>query len=72
MRSAIGKSAFKRILKGAYAINGIAGEPEDWQRFVDAEVKGGHAQTAFSSTCPSAEKTRSASKLTRCHLRVWL
>jgi peptidoglycan/xylan/chitin deacetylase (PgdA/CDA1 family) len=32
--------SFRRILKNAYAINGIEGEPEGWRHFVDTEVKG--------------------------------
>lgn len=31
---------FSRILKGAYAINGLEGEPADWQAFADKAVSG--------------------------------
>jgi peptidoglycan/xylan/chitin deacetylase (PgdA/CDA1 family) len=33
-------AAFKRLLVNAYAINGIAGEPEDWRDFADKAVVG--------------------------------
>lgn len=33
-------ASFRRIVRGAYSINGIEGEPEGWRRFVDTEING--------------------------------
>ncbi len=33
-------ASFKRIMAGAYEINGIAGEPADWKHFADSAVSG--------------------------------
>ncbi|PWJ85479.1 hypothetical protein C7441_103338 [Pseudaminobacter salicylatoxidans] len=33
-------ASFNRILRDAYEINGIEGEPEGWKRFAETEIKG--------------------------------
>ena len=33
-------ASFTTILRDAYAVNGIAGEPEGWRRFAETEIKG--------------------------------
>ena len=33
-------SEFSRLMAGAYAINGLEGEPEDWKRFAETGVSG--------------------------------
>jgi peptidoglycan/xylan/chitin deacetylase (PgdA/CDA1 family) len=33
-------SAFTRIVRDAWTINGIDGEPEDWRRFVESDIRG--------------------------------